>query len=193
MGSDSREHLSILAAVDFNGGEALVLNRHLEYLYHQVDSNTIVGRDGPFYDCYYYGAPSGRFKAFGGREFRLSMDDGSEVLCNGQWWSGVTEGAIKYLGGSSFEDIQHATVNSLKRLSECYVYFGAEAHVDTYRLFRASYTGPRYGYQEFNQRFILDVQKRYSDLYGDIRRDRDFRIHRFKKLVKRLKEANSEG
>ena len=68
--------LSVVAVVQFNSGEALVLNRPVNFLYEQV-GNDFIGTDGPITRGLYYSPASPAFRAFAGSELTLQMKDGS--------------------------------------------------------------------------------------------------------------------
>lgn len=171
--------LKVLAAVEFNDREALVLNRPLSLKYNRIHEDVIVGNDGPFWACYYRkGCPGGR--AFAGREFTLTMEDGEVVECKGDWWWSMTNIARAHILGEEFEKnyieggygesdklppshvptIIEATASSLLQLGECYCFTGHFAHSEQYRELRSTYSGPVYGYHEYENIFIRPVKER---------------------------------
>ncbi len=136
----------ILAMTKFNSGEAMVLKNPINLTYYKFGNNTIIGTDGLFIQTYKYEAPSERFRAFGGREFELTMHDGEVVKCNGQWWDGITQTAIDLID----DEIVHVTANSVDDLSNCYVFYGYRALKSSYEKLRDQYDGFVYEYHDYS-------------------------------------------
>jgi hypothetical protein len=143
----------VMAVVKFNDGEALVLDKKPELKY-QLSNGCITGTDGVFADCLYYEKPFGRFKAFAGREFEITLQDGSVVKCNGQYWDGLQPGHIKALGFSP----SRATINSLDNLKKCYVFAGYYANIEMFNKLRSTYDGKVWEYNEYDE-YLREQQK----------------------------------
>lgn len=75
----------VIAVVKINNGEALVLKDKIEFKYQKHD-NLIIGIDESetFLDLYYYERPTPGFRAFGGHEFDIQLENGEVINCNGQ-------------------------------------------------------------------------------------------------------------
>jgi hypothetical protein len=141
--------LKVVAVVNMNGGEALVLNRPLRYIYDEHGKD-LIGVDGPFRDVLKYERGGGRFVAFAGRAFTLTMRDGSTRKIKDHWWSAGLKGSVSVAVGD---------VDSLKK---CYVYTGANSITpEALAELRATYTGCVYPYWDYEK-----VIK-----YDDVRRD----------------------
>ena len=137
--ANSAETLRVVAVIKFDGGEALVLNRDLAFVYER-DGKSFIGVDGPFYDFLYYKRSSLGIKAFGGRGLTLAMADGSEVKVKDDWWHGCRQGFFE------------ATVAPVEYLAKYYVFRGVCAEPLGYEALRAGYTGPVYGYREYEDK-----------------------------------------
>jgi hypothetical protein len=133
---DLRPPIQIEAVVKFNDGEAYVLNRMPEFLY-EFEGRNLIARDGPFADALKYEAPRGRFKAFGGREIRFPMLDGTTTIGTGEYWSCGVRGMVS------------ATFSTKARLLECYVFTGASVCPDAMEKLRSEYTGDVYPYYAY--------------------------------------------
>lgn len=130
---------SVVAVVEMNNGEALVLNRPIRMLYEQVGDD-LIGRDGPFVDFLMYARGSGRFVAFAGRELELRMSDGTTRVVKDHWWHSVPPGSVSI------------PVSSEAELSKCYVFCGASvAPADLHEL-RSAYTGEVFPYWDYEKR-----------------------------------------
>lgn len=111
--------MRIIAAVNFNQGRAFVFDELPEFVFTKYKT-CIIGRAGPFYEIYTYEAPTKYSKAFAGRKFTLTMHDGEEVHCEGQWWSGINAEVrtiidIKSIGGvTSNSKLNAALFHQLK-------------------------------------------------------------------------------
>lgn len=138
---------NILAVVKFNKGHALVLDKEPKMTYKRIGHNLIYGTDGLFYSCYRYGRTSENWKAFAGREFTLTMDDGEVVECTGQWWNGGQKEIGEHLG----LNIGSATAKSANELKKCYVYCGYEVDVEKYNEFIKSYKGTIFEYYDYEK------------------------------------------
>jgi hypothetical protein len=140
--------IDLIALVKFNQGKAFVLKDKLELKYNKQDG-LIIGLDDSctFLDLYYYEAPSQGFKAFGGREFDITLENGEVIHCNGQWWSGGSEKASKLLG----EEVISCTANDAESLKRCYVYHGYYAIKEQLEELARSYEGKFYEYYEFEK------------------------------------------
>lgn len=131
--TEAADPFKIEAVVSMNGGEALVLNRAPRPLY-EFSGKDLIGRDGPFIDVLKYDPPSGRFKAFAGREFDVPMADGSMVKASGQYWSAGLKGAV---------DAAWGTESGLKN---CYVFKSGSWDADALAELRSEYTGEVFPY-----------------------------------------------
>lgn len=149
----------IIAEVDFPSyGHKIVyvLNKKPKFVYHRVDSNTIVGEaDGIFYNCYYYeqcgGNPNfGGNYAFGGNKFDIPLDDGNVIHAYGQWWGGVKESAKKYINKELDRNFAYSTIDELKR---CYAFCGLDGGIaeDALESLRSKYHGKVYRYDEYRK------------------------------------------
>jgi len=138
--------MRILAKVRFNSDFAYVLDFMPDLEYFRIGNNSIVGTDGMFLDCYYYGEPSGRFYAFAGRKFDLTMQDREVINCYGQWWDGVTKDVKKRFED---EEIISVTVQTLSRLKKCYCFSGLRAFKSKFDRITFKYSGNVYDYFEY--------------------------------------------
>lgn len=136
--------ISLVAVVDMNGGEALVLNRPLAYVYER-DGNDYVGKDGPFKSRYAYERAHGRFVGFAGREIVLNMADGSMTTIKDHWWDNGMKGCVS------------VAANCIDVLKKCYVFFGCN-HITPEDLaaLRSTYTGCVYPYCEYEKLIKFD-------------------------------------
>jgi hypothetical protein len=92
----------------------VVVSRKINLVYSRVAPTTYVGKDGDFYDFLYGDSRPGQ--AFGGRKFKITMDDGSQFECNGNMWSG---------GRPAGYDTVEIGAASQEELNYCYVFCGA--------------------------------------------------------------------
>ena len=138
----------IEAVVKFNDGEALVLNKYPQIKYEK-HGGYLFGLDeyGIFVNVYAYERPSGSFKAFAGREFDISMVDGTFTKANGQWWDAGSDKLAEALGSK----IIGVTINTKEELSKCYVFFGEKADENEYNKLRDTYSGKVYHYYEYEK------------------------------------------
>lgn len=136
----------VLAVVKVNDTEALVLDRLPAFKYG-LSNGCITGKDGLFADCLYYEAPFGRFKAFAGREFKIKLEDGSIIECNGQYWDGVKKDHIEVLGFVP----SRVTINSLDSLKKCFVFTGTYANPELFQKLRNTYDGKVWEYWEYDK------------------------------------------
>jgi len=138
----------LMALVKFNSGVALVMKNEIKFKYKKYD-NIIIGIDESetFVDCLYYEAPWGRFKAFAGREFDISLENGKIIHCNGQWWHGGSDQAEKILD----KKIVGVTVNDIESLKKCYVFTGCFAIKENKDKLIESYHGNLYEYYEYEK------------------------------------------
>lgn len=134
------------AIVKFNDGVAYVLDKPVEFTYYK-EGGLIIGIDDTctFIQTYYYETPSYGFKAFGGREFDIVLENGDVIHCNGQWWDGGAQKAEELLG----EELVHATYNDLENLKECYVFYGCVAVASNLAKLRDTYHGEIQGYWSY--------------------------------------------
>ncbi|ALJ98271.1 hypothetical protein BiPBO1_57 [Brucella phage BiPBO1] len=177
------EPLKIIALVQINSSEALVLNRPLKMLY-EFQGRDLIGSDGPFRDALRYELPQGRFKAFAGREFDIPLKNGGTVRAKGQYWSAGLEG---------FTETAYGTVDELKK---CYVYTGALVDPAALQELRSEYTGCVYPYWEYEKVIKYDDERRYwinkyFKLEDRFRRDKKHLIANVKAATADLRKAEA--
>jgi hypothetical protein len=166
--------ISVVAVVQVNKSEALVLNRPLQFRYRK-EGNDYIGRDGPFLDVLIYQRGGGRFKAFAGREITLAMEDGSSVTVKDHWWHSIRKG---YISAST------ADVASLRK---CYVFCGGACIApDDLKALRETYTGCVYQYWDYEK--VIKYDEMRSDLHRRWFHEEDRR----KALEKAIKAKDAE-
>lgn len=138
--------MKILAVVKFNDDEAYVLDEIPKLLYEKRD-NLLIGydKDKILYKSFYYEKPTERWKAFAGAEFDLELTNGDIEHCYGQWWDGAVDKASKILN----IDIVGCTIESIKKLKECYVFCGYYCDYEKMKALREQYKGKIYEYYEY--------------------------------------------
>lgn len=144
--------MEIVALVEMNGRPVPVFDEIPPLIFKRIGENIIYGTNGLLYRCFYKENPSGRFKAFAGREFRITLHDGEIINCHGQWWDGAKDIVGEHIGIKLIQTAA-STVDELKK---CYVFC---AHsVDRNRLFglKQAYTGPVYPYDEYEKLIKYD-------------------------------------
>ena len=167
------EELKVVAVVQMNSGEALVLNRPLNFLYEEIGRD-LIGSDGPFKRPLLYSPAGGAFKAFAGSEMRLNMQDGSQRIVKDHWWSG-------YLPGH-----QGVTACDLASLKKCYVFFGGMAITpEDFQTLRDSYTGCVYPYWDYEKMI------KYDDLRKDLYRRLFHEEKRVRSLIREVKRLHA--
>lgn len=174
--------LSLVAVVSTNGGEALVLNRRLRYIY-TLEGRDYIGADGPFRNVLRYSQGGGRFVAFAGQELTLSMADGSTQTVKDHWWSAGLKGCTSVPVGD---------VDSLKK---CYVFMGANTIApDDLAALRATYTGCVYPYWDYEKVIKFDDQRRdlWQRIYREERRSKAL-VSAIKAMHRDLTAAKAEG
>lgn len=165
--------LSVVAVVTVNGGEALVLNRPLRFRYERVGDDYI-GKDGPYTDVLGYSHGSGRFVAFAGRTITVRMVDGTTESLKDHWWQTYIPGSVS---------APHADVESLK---QCYVFSGGACiSLEDYNALRSAYTGPVYGYWDYEKVIKFDDMRK--DFYRRLTHEQS----RVKALIKEVKEKDA--
>ncbi|HHU4103168.1 TPA: hypothetical protein ACUB6D_004006 [Raoultella planticola] len=174
------DELKVVAVVQFNKGEALVLNRPVNFTYEQVGNNYI-GTDGPLTRALYYSPASAAFRAFAGSELTLMMTDGSVRKIKDHWWSGVP---------SEHRDVVFGDVESLKK---CYVFGSASIRGEDLQALRESYIGCVYPYWDYEKVIKFDDMRRdlYRKLFHEERRVKAL-IAAVKKKHKTLVEAGKQ-
>lgn len=172
----------ILAKVKFNDHFAVVLNCEPPYVYRKV-GGTIYGTDGFFYKCYQYERPCGRFKAFAGREFNITLEDGEVIKCNGQWWdTGVS--TVEKITGVTLCPITWQTIDRLKK---CYVFTGSYADKAKYLDLLNRYSDlPVYAYYDYVK--IIKYDDMRSDFYKRLRKLEKAKTN----LIKEVKEKHRQ-
>ncbi|WP_407301891.1 hypothetical protein ACHQJB_15150 [Raoultella planticola] len=159
MNKSQNEELKVVAVVQFNKGEAMVLNRPVNFTYEQI-GNDYIGTDGPLTRALYYSRASAAFRAFAGSELTLMMTDGSVRKIKDHWWSGVP---------SEHRDVVVGDVESLKK---CYVFGSASIRGEDFQSLRQSYTGCVYPYWDYERVIKFDDMRRdlYRKLFHEERR-----------------------
>jgi len=135
------DDFKVIAVVEFNQSEALVLNRPIEFTYDidPKDGKSFIGVDGPFRDFLGYERHYSEWKAFAGGELILKMADGTINKIKDDWWQTCKTGYV---------DI---TVKDVKGLQKCYVFNGASITPEDLAILRATYTGPIYSYRNYEK------------------------------------------
>jgi len=146
--------MKILARVNFNDGVAYVLDHAPQLKYNKI-GEIIYGTDGVFYDCYYYERPSGRFRAFAGRKFNITLDNGEIIKCDGQWWNGGQRAVEKTIGRS----LGHITAGSIQELRKCYVFSGYLVDVVNFKEMASDFDGPVFPYYDYEKIIKYDYQR----------------------------------
>jgi hypothetical protein len=136
----------IEALVKMNDDIGVVMKEPLKLRFYRLN-NLIYGTDGPFYACYYYEEPFGRFNAFGGRKFKITLDSGEIIECCGQWWDGGYGNLSKHLG----IELKYCPVSSIPELKDCYVYFGMKADINKLSELILGYKGSIYEYRDYEK------------------------------------------
>jgi hypothetical protein len=139
--------ISVVAVVSANGGEWLVLNRKLSFVYEKV-GNDYIGTDGPFRDLLSY-ERAGVMKAFAGRPMTLRMADGSDFIAQDHWWAHHIKGMTS---------VAYGDVESLRK---CYVFSGGACIApDDLATLRNAYTGCVYPYWGYEKVIKFDSQRK---------------------------------
>ncbi|MGN4724209.1 hypothetical protein ACTFR8_24540 [Bacillus cereus group sp. MYBK15-3] len=138
----------VVAMVIFNGEKAPVIAKRAEYTFRKYPG-LIIGQDavGTFLKCYKYDRPTKYFKAFGGDEFDIHLEDGEVEHCYGQWWDGGSDQAADILG----KDIIRAAYGVEKELENCYVFSSGYVVKEKFEELMASYTGKIYTSDEYKE------------------------------------------
>ncbi|MBL5913964.1 hypothetical protein JBO41_17515 [Enterobacter asburiae] len=169
------EELKVIAVVQVNNREALVLNRPLNFVYDEIGRD-LIGSDGPFKRPLLYSPASAAFKAFAGSEMTLNMRDGSQRKVKDHWWSGCLP---------EHQDVTACDLESLKR---CYVFFGGMAITpEDYQALRDSYTGCVYPYWDYEKLI------KYDDMRKDLYRRLFHEQKRVRSLVREVKKLALEA
>lgn len=146
--------MKVIAAVRFNRGRAFVFDEMPEFVYTKYKT-CIIGRAGPFFEIYTY-AYEKYAKAFAGRKFTLTMHDGEEVHCDGQWWSGVNAEVATIIDLSSIGSV---TINTKASLDKCYVFFGPMADKRLFSALVSQYEGITYEYHDYDRLYCSRRRK----------------------------------
>lgn len=100
-------------------GYSLILSRMPVWRY-QREGDRLTAEDDGFYD--FLQGTEGKGDAFAGREFDITLIDGSIMHCAGRVWSvGPPDGLVRTVG------VGHATIESLR---QCHVYYSASIAID---------------------------------------------------------------
>lgn len=181
MSKLQNEELKVVAVVQFNKGEALVLNRPLNFIYEEIGRD-LIGSDGPFKRPLFYSPASEAFKAFAGSKMKLQMQDGSQRIVKDHWWSGSLPGH------------QSVTACDMESLKKCYVFYGGMGiSADNFQALRESYNGCVYPYWDYEKVIKYDDLRRelYSKLSHEERRVQAL-ITEVKKKHKALLAVNNQ-
>ena len=163
--------IKILAIVQFNKGEAYVLNHSPEYVYER-DGNILWAHDTGFYSVYAYDRPSERWQAFAGRKFDLPLKDGGVEHCHGQWWDGGQAKLSEKLGIT----LESVTIETISGLQKCYVFCGSSIESEYREKLRTEYTGCVYPYYEYEK--IISYDDMRSKLW-----DKNSKLEKAKKSL----------
>lgn len=106
---------------------SLILDRLPVFRYRR-DGDLFCAEDSGFLDWLLYEPGRYRMKAFSGRQFHITMVDGSRVLCEGNHWHTV-------LSEPATVSVGYATFESLK---QCYVFYGGNFDAAAFREWLAS-------------------------------------------------------
>lgn len=155
------ENIKIEALAKFNDGVAYVLNRKPILVWKSLNNKrTLYGTDGIFYSVLGLGSYSERSKAFGGRKFSVILEDGEEINCFGQYWSGGHGVVEKELGIK----LCSAPIGTIEGLKDCYVFSGMEADVEKLQQLKEEYTGCIYPYYDYEKVIKYDdIRKKYFE------------------------------
>lgn len=174
MKTSEGEELKVIAVVQINNSEALVLNRPLKFVYDEMGRD-LIGSDGPFKRPLFYSPASSSFKAFAGREMTLNMRDGSQRKVKDHWWSGCLPGH------------RGVTACDLESLKRCYVFHGGMSITpEDYQTLRDSYTGCVYPYLDYEKLIT------YDDMRKDLYRRLFHEEKRVRSLVREVKRLSKE-
>ena len=142
------EPIKVVAKVKFNDGFAYVLNRNLDFRYTKIDQKTIIGEDEGTLLFYTYEPPSWRWKAFTGRQFELTLTDGTVEKCHGQWWDGIND-TIKEL--FDLDQIYYFSYSTIEMLKEHYLFMGCMAEKSWIEQLDSTYKDEIYGYWDYKK------------------------------------------
>lgn len=170
------EKIKIVAKIVRNGDTCLVLNRMPDYLYEKHDT-VLCGNDEGFYSFYRYEYPSGRFKAFAGREFDLPMKDGSITHCDGQWWDGGAKTGSEILK-VDLETTYIVTISELKKYST--LIYPTHIEKDYHKLLLADFDGFTYPMDDYLK--VID--------YDDIKKSAYIQEIKSRTKIRTLKRIN---
>lgn len=157
-------NIKIEAVVQFNSGEAYVLDRYPEFRFQKEGSILWANHSG-FFKVYHYERPSGRFQAFAGREFDIPMVDGSSIRAKGDWWDAGSGVIAEKLG----IELVPVTIGTKKGLQDCYVFSGGilMEKIALERM-RSEYDGPVYPYRDYEKVIKFDIMrnKEFKTIYS---------------------------
>ena len=117
------EKIKIVQIVTQGNCKFYVLNRLPEFVYHKVSDRSIIGKDEGIYKTFGYEEPTRGWKAFGGHEFDIILDDDSIEHCYGQWWDTINSDMKDYAPIANLIGFGYSTINKLK---EGYIFYGAK-------------------------------------------------------------------
>lgn len=158
---DGTINMKIEAMITLNGGVAYVLDKEPELVWQRLDKKTLYGTDGVFYDVLRHSYETG-YKAFGGREFEIRLQNGEIVKCNGQWWSA---------GHSAVEEHLRIKLTSVaagekEGLKKCFVFHGYSADFEKLEALKQKYLkkGVIYPLREYEKIIKYDdLWRKYVD------------------------------
>jgi hypothetical protein len=172
----------IIAKVRLNGSLAAVLSEKPKLKYYR-HGNFVWGTDDIFYQCYYLEYPQGRFMAFAGRKFTITLQTGEIIECDGQWW----HGGHKEIGKIVHADLVDVTAKDIASLKECYVFSGYFAdHLKFKRLMEAASQVSIFEYYDYQK--VID----YDDMRKSLYRKINGLVSAKKSLIKEIKKKHAE-
>lgn len=186
--------IKIEAVVEFNDGEALVINRKPKYLFEKIGKD-LVGRDGPFARTYKYEVVNCGPKAFGGAVFDIPMRDGTYL--EGDTWVDYKDDTIRANGqywASGLKGFSSITYSTRKDLMNCYVFTGGMAEPDAVAELRAVYTGCVYPYRDYERVINYDEDRmKWFRKNSKLERDKRNLITHVKAAHKTIESLSEKG
>lgn len=140
----------IIAVVSDGRQDKLVLEKLPVLKYRKIDKS-IVGTDGTFVEALYHSEPTREFKAFGGHEFEITMEDGEVVKCNGQWWNGITKDMLSDGLIEPNREVVQLGISTMEMFAKYkgFLAVGTTAYRDAIEALRQTYGGPVYTIKGF--------------------------------------------
>jgi hypothetical protein len=122
---------------------SVIVDRSPLWIYAK-EENRLTAHDSGFYD--FLSISPGTTKAFGGREFNISLTDGTTYRCKGQVWA---------CGSSTAEPVVYIGIGTIERLKECYVFSSAylsKAKLDAW----LATNKPSRNYHKYDPRYTVE-------------------------------------